>query len=406
MTARTAQTASPAPDRPRTAKGAPNRIALVVAAGRGYRLGGGLPKQYLSLGGRPILRHCLATFCAHPDISAVRVVIHPDDRPLYEQAARGLDLLEPVPGGAERQDSVRLGLESLAGLAPDQVLIHDAARPFVTVGVIDRVLAALEESHAGVIPALPQADTLKRADGDGLITGTVDRTGLWRAQTPQGFSFAAILDAHRAAAGRTLTDDAAVLEAAGASVRIVAGSEDNGKVTTPDDLRRAERRFQGAAETRVGHGYDVHAFGPGDHVTLGGVRVPHAQALMGHSDADVALHALADAIYGALAAGDIGRHFPPTDARWKGAPSDLFLRHAGSLVEALGGRIVHLDLTLICERPRIGPHRAAIAGRIADILGLDGGRVSVKATTSEQLGFTGRGEGMAAQATATITLPG
>ena len=381
------------------------RVALVVAAGRGYRLGGGLPKQYLPLGGRPILRHCLATFCAHPDIDAVRVVIHPDDRPLYEQAARGLDLLDPVPGGAERQESVRLGLESLTDLAPEQVLIHDAARPFVTVGVIDRVLAALE-ADAGAIPALPQADTLKRAGEDGAIAGTVDRAGLWRAQTPQGFQFGAILEAHAASAGQSLTDDAAVLEAAGGTVRLVQGAEDNGKITTPDDLRRAERRFQGAGETRVGHGFDVHAFGPGDHVILGGVRIPHSQALMGHSDADVALHALADAIYGALGAGDIGRHFPPTDDRWKGAPSDLFLRHAGSLVEALGGRIVHLDLTLICERPKVGPHRAAIAGAIADMLGLDGGRVSVKATTTEKLGFTGRGEGMAAQATATVSLPG
>jgi len=386
-------------------RGTPKRVALVVAAGRGYRVGGQLPKQYLTLGGRPILRHCLATFAAHPDIAAVRVVIHPDDRPLYEQAARGLDLLEPVPGGAERQDSARLGLESLAGMAPDQVLIHDAARPFLTMDVIDRVIAALDD-HAGAIPALPQADTLKRAGADGRISGTVDRAGLWRAQTPQAFRFGPILEAHRAAAGQTLTDDAAVLEAAGEAVTLVSGAEDNGKITTLDDLHRAERRFQGPGEIRVGHGFDVHACGPGDHVILGGVRIPHTQGLVGHSDADVALHALADAVYGAIAAGDIGRHFPPTDARWKGAPSDVFLRHAGDLVEALGGRIVNLDLTLICERPKIGPHRAAIAARVAEILGLSGGRISVKATTSERLGFTGRGEGLAAQATATVMLPG
>jgi len=386
-------------------KGGPIRAALVVAAGRGYRLGGDLPKQYLTLGGRPILRHCLATFAAHPDISAVRVVIHPDDRPLYDQAARGLDLLEPVNGGAERQDSVRLGLESLADLGPDHVLIHDAARPFLTLDVIDRVIAALDED-AGVIPAVAQADTLKRADADGRITGTVDRSGLWRAQTPQGFRFPELLEAHKAAVGQALTDDAAVLEAAGGVVRLVAGAEDNVKITTVDDLRRAERRFQGPGEVRVGSGFDVHAFGPGDHVTLGGVRIPHTYGLVGHSDADVALHALADAIYGAIAAGDIGRHFPPTDDRWKGAPSDVFLRHAGSLVEALGGRVVNLDLTLMCERPKVGPHRAAIAASIAGILGLDGGRVAVKATTTEQLGFTGRGEGMAAQATATVSLPG
>ncbi|SDD74332.1 bifunctional 2-C-methyl-D-erythritol 4-phosphate cytidylyltransferase/2-C-methyl-D-erythritol 2,4-cyclodiphosphate synthase [Rhodospira trueperi] len=386
-------------------QGGLKRVALVVAAGRGYRVGGQLPKQYLTLGGRPILRHCLATFAAHPDISAVRVVIHPDDRPLYEQAARGLDLLEPVPGGAERQDSVRLGLESLEGLAPDQVLIHDAARPFLTMDVIDRVIAALD-THAGAIPALPQADTLKRADDDGGIAGTVDRAGLWRAQTPQGFRFGPIMQAHRAAAGQTLTDDAAVLEATGQTVVLTPGAEDNAKITTLEDLHRAERRFQGPGEIRVGHGFDVHACGPGDHVVLGGVRIPHTQGLVGHSDADVALHALADAIYGAIAAGDIGRHFPPTDARWKGAPSDVFLRHAGGLVEALGGRIVNLDLTLICERPKIGPHRAAIVARVAEILGLSGGRVSVKATTSERLGFTGRGEGLAAQATATVMLPG
>ncbi|MQX37599.1 bifunctional 2-C-methyl-D-erythritol 4-phosphate cytidylyltransferase/2-C-methyl-D-erythritol 2,4-cyclodiphosphate synthase [Roseospira navarrensis] len=386
-------------------KGGPRRVALVVAAGRGYRLGGDLPKQYLSLGGRPILRHCLATFAAHPDITAVRVVIHPDDRPLYDQAARGLDLLEPVPGGAERQDSVRLGLESVADLDPDQVLIHDAARPFLTPDVVDRVIAALD-AHAGTIPAVAQADTLKRVDADGRISGTVDRAGLWRAQTPQGFRFPDLLAAHRAAAGQTLTDDAAVLEAAGGAVWIVPGAERNVKITTTDDLRRAERRFQGPGETRVGSGFDVHAFGPGDHIVLGGIRIPHDQGLMGHSDADVALHTLADAIYGAIAAGDIGRHFPPTDDRWKGAPSDVFLRHAGALVDALGGRIVHLDLTVMCERPKIGPHRAAIAGRIAEILGLDGGRVAVKATTTERLGFTGRGEGMAAQATATVSLPG
>ncbi|KAA5607312.1 bifunctional 2-C-methyl-D-erythritol 4-phosphate cytidylyltransferase/2-C-methyl-D-erythritol 2,4-cyclodiphosphate synthase [Roseospira marina] len=386
-------------------RGEPKRVALVVAAGRGYRLGGELPKQYLTLGGRPILRHCLAVFAAHPDIAAVRAVIHPDDQPLYDQAARGLDLLDPVPGGAERQDSVRLGLESLADLAPDQVLIHDAARPFLTPDVVDRVIAALDE-QPGAIPAVAQADTLKRVGADGLITGTVDRSGLWRAQTPQGFRFPDLLAAHRAAAGQTLTDDAAVLEAAGGAVRIVPGAERNVKITTVEDLRRAERRFQGPGEVRVGSGFDVHAVGPGDHVTLGGIRIPYEHGLVGHSDADVGLHAVTDAIYGAIAAGDIGRHFPPTDERWKGAPSDVFLRHAGALVEALGGRILHLDLTLICERPKVGPRRAAITSRIAEILGLDGGRVAVKATTTEQLGFTGRGEGIAAQATATVSLPG
>jgi len=381
------------------------RVALVVAAGRGHRVGGQIPKQYLTLGGRPILRHSLAVLAAHPDVDAVRAVIHPDDRALYDQAAAGLDLLDPVPGGAERQDSVRLGLESLEPLEPEYVLIHDGARPFLPMGVVDRVIAALA-THPSAIPALPQADTLKRGDDKDLIAGTVDRAGLWRAQTPQGFHFQAILDAHRAATGQALTDDAAVLEAAGNRVALVPGSEDNVKVTTLGDLARAERRFLVAAETRVGTGFDVHAFGPGDHIILGGVCIPHTHGLMGHSDADVALHALADAIYGAISAGDIGRHFPPSDERWKGAPSHVFLNHAGSLVQALGGRVVHLDLTLICEQPKIGPHRAAIAARISEIVGLEGGRVSVKATTSERLGFTGRSEGIAAMASATVALPG
>ena len=378
-------------------------VALVVAAGRGQRFGGPLPKLYAELAGRPVLGHALARLTAHPRIDRVLAVIHPDDRALYDRAATGLELPEPASGGTSRQDSVRLGLESLAPHAPAVVLIHDGARPFVGAAVIDRVLDALGNS-AGAIAALPVTDTLKRGE-DGHITGTVARAGLWRAQTPQGFRFAEILAAHRNIAGQELTDDAAVAERAGLAVALVEGAPENIKVTTQEDLIRAERWFADATETRVGQGFDVHRFGPGDQVMLCGIAIPHDAGLLGHSDADVGLHALTDAILGALGAGDIGQHFPPSDARWKDAESAVFLRHAGSLIAEAGGRIHHLDVTLICERPRIGPYRAAMVARIAELLGIDGSRVSVKATTTEGLGFTGRGEGIAAQAIATLSLP-
>ncbi|MBF0372108.1 MAG: bifunctional 2-C-methyl-D-erythritol 4-phosphate cytidylyltransferase/2-C-methyl-D-erythritol 2,4-cyclodiphosphate synthase [Alphaproteobacteria bacterium] len=377
---------------------------LVVAAGRGRRFGGDLPKQYRDLGGRPVLRHSLGLFRAHPQISLVRAVIHPDDQGLYDLAAAGLDLGPPVPGGAERQDSVRLGLESLAGAtAPDLVLIHDGARPFVDAGLVGRVIAALKD-HPGAVPALPVADTLKRG-ADGLVAGTVERAGLWRAQTPQGFRFAEILAAHRAAAGRALTDDAAVLESAGLAVALVPGGEDNVKITTAEDLERAARLFQGPGETRIGSGFDAHRFAPGTAVTLCGVAVPHEYGLEGHSDADVALHAVTDAVLGAIAAGDIGHHFPPSDPRWRGAPSRLFVEHARRLVEGLGGQVVNIDLTLICEAPRIGPWRSEMAASLAAMLGVSSGRVGVKATTTEGMGFTGRREGIAAQAVAMVRLP-
>jgi 2-C-methyl-D-erythritol 4-phosphate cytidylyltransferase/2-C-methyl-D-erythritol 2,4-cyclodiphosphate synthase len=377
---------------------------LIVAAGRGKRFGGDMPKQYLSLGGRSILRHSLARFTAHPDVRWTRTVIHGDDRDLYDGAAKGLTtLLEPCSGGVERQDSVRMGLESLEEFAPDYVLIHDGARPLVDGALIDRVICALDD-HVGVIPALPVADTLKRGT-DGLISGTVDRANLWRAQTPQGFRFKEILAAHRAAAGQVFTDDAAVLEAAGGTVALVEGAEDNTKVTTPVDLDRAERLFCGPGELRVGSGFDVHRLGPGDFVTLCGLQIPHTHGLIGHSDADVPMHALTDALLGTINAGDIGRHFPPTDMRWKGADSSIFLAHAGNLVTALGGRIQNVDITIMCEQPKVGPHRARMSARLAEILGISGSRVAVKATTTEELGFTGRGEGIAAQATALITLP-
>jgi 2-C-methyl-D-erythritol 4-phosphate cytidylyltransferase / 2-C-methyl-D-erythritol 2,4-cyclodiphosphate synthase len=379
-------------------------IALVVAAGRGTRLGAPLPKQYLPLGGVPVLRHGLRTLLAHPAIASVRVIIHPDDRAHYDAAAGGLDLMAPVDGGAQRQDSVRNGLESLAGEAPDLVLIHDGARPFLDHGVVDRVLAGLE-SHQGAIAALPVQDTVKRGNGVRIVA-TIDRSALWRAQTPQGFHYRPILDAHRAAAGAELSDDAAVAERAGIAVALVEGSEDNFKVTTMDDLARAERLLAARnGDIRTGQGFDVHVFGPGDHVWLCGVAVPHAQGLVGHSDADVGLHALTDAMLGAIGAGDIGMHFPPSEPQWRGAPSHRFLRHAAGLVAAAGGSIAHVDVTIICERPKVGPHRAAMAARIAEILALAPTRVNVKATTTEGLGFTGRGEGIAAQAVATIRLP-
>ena len=379
-------------------------IALVVAAGRGTRLGGPLPKQYLPLAGRPLLRHSLETLAAHPGIDAVRVVYNPDDAAPYAAAARGLDLLPPVAGGAARQDSVRLGLESLAAAPPERVLIHDGARPFLDRATIDRVLAALGQAP-GAIPALAVKDTVKRG-ADGRVVETLDRAQLWRAQTPQGFLFASILAAHRAAAGSELSDDAAVAERAGLGVRLVAGSEANFKVTTTEDLLQAERLLAARqGDIRTGQGFDVHAFGPGDRVWLCGIEVAHDQGLIGHSDADVGLHALTDAILGALGAGDIGMHFPPSDPQWRGAPSHRFLSHAAALVAEAGGSIAHVDVTLICERPKIGPHREAMAARIAEILGLGRGRVSVKATTTEGLGFTGRREGIAAQAVATLRLP-
>jgi 2-C-methyl-D-erythritol 4-phosphate cytidylyltransferase/2-C-methyl-D-erythritol 2,4-cyclodiphosphate synthase len=379
-------------------------IALVVAAGRGTRFGGEQPKQYRMLGGQALLRHSLERLAAHPRIDQVRVVYNPGDHDLYDAAVAGLDLLPPVPGGAARQDSARLGLESLETLSPSRVLIHDAARPFIEDIVIDRVLDALENAPAA-IPALPVADTVKRA-ANGIVTGTLDRAGLWRVQTPQGFDYLAILGAHRAVAGMELTDDAAVAERAGLTVRLVEGAESNFKVTTTEDFERAEKLTNGASgDYRSGQGFDVHAFGPGDHVWLCGLKIPHSHGLVGHSDADVGLHALTDAILGAVGAGDIGMHFPPSDPKWRDAPSHLFLRHAADLVAHAKGRIVHVDVTLICEAPRIGPHREAMRGKIAEILGLPASRVSVKATTTERLGFLGRGEGMAAQAIATLQLP-
>ncbi len=378
--------------------------ALVVAAGQGTRFGGALPKQYLPLGGVSVLRHAVAAFALHPRVRGVLTAIRSEDRDRFDRAVAGLPVLPPVTGGETRQDSVRLGLEALAEHRPDRVLIHDGARPFPDPGLIGRVVDGLDRA-AAAIPCLPLRDTVKRVE-DGMIRATLDRSALWRAQTPQGFHFAAILAAHRAAAGRALTDDAAVAEAAGLSPLAVLGSEDNLKLTTPDDLAAAERRLAARlGDVRVGQGFDVHPFGPGDRVWVCGVEIAHSAGLVGHSDADVGLHALTDAVLGAIAAGDIGMHFPPGDPRWRGASSDRFLRHAADLVAARGGIVAAADVTIICERPRIGPYRAAMVERVAAILGIAPGRVSVKATTTERLGFTGRGEGIAAQAVATLRLP-
>ncbi len=375
--------------------------ALIVAAGRGSRFGSELPKQYCALGDEPMLRRTIRHFLDHAEIGAVRAVIHPDDRALYDEAVSGLDLLDPVNGGAERQDSVRLGLESLSDLGPDRVLIHDAARPFVDDALITRVIDALDGSP-GAIPALAVSDTVKRED-DGFVAGTVDRSGLWRAQTPQGFRYADILNAHRDLTGRDLTDDSAVAETAGLGVAIVEGDEANFKVTTEDDLVRAAKLVLGRL-VRTGIGFDVHRFGQGDHVMLCGVEIPHTAGLEGHSDADVGLHAVTDALLGAIAAGDIGSHFPPTDPAWRNASSDTFLAHARDLARENGGRVVSIDVTLICESPKIGPFRGAMRERIAGILDIPLERVNVKATTTERLGFTGRGEGIAAQAVASVAI--
>ena len=379
--------------------------ALIVAAGRGSRFGRPLPKQYSLLAGETVLRRTVRAFLAHPRIRSVRVAIHPDDHALYEAAVAGLALPPPVHGGATRQESVRNLLEAVAAGPHEIVLIHDAARPLIGDSAIDRTIGALDRGAAGAIAALPLADTIKRA-AEGVIGATIDRAGLWRAQTPQAFRHEAILAAHRAAAGRDLTDDAAVAELAGIKVEVVMGDEANFKITTAEDLARAERAVGAAlGDVRTGSGFDVHQLVPGEFCWINGVKIAHDRTLLGHSDADVGLHALTDAILGAIGEGDIGSHFPPSDERWRGAASDRFLAHAAGLVRARGGIVAHCDVTVLCERPKIGPHRAAMVARIAEILEIEPSRVSVKATTTERLGFTGREEGIAAQAVATIRLP-
>ncbi len=342
--------------------------AVIVAAGRGSRAGGDLPKQFRPIGGESMLRRALSMFVEHGEVALVQPVIRQDDIELYRHEVVRLDLLPPVFGGATRQASVRAGLEALQPRKPDIVLIHDAARPFASAALVSRAIAAASNTGAA-IPALPVTDTVKTVDAAGLIDKTLDRNTLRLVQTPQGFAFAPLLAAHRraAAAGREdFTDDAALAEWAGLKVSVFDGEPGNIKITDEGDFARAEiMQFAALGDLRTGTGIDVHAFGPGDHVTLGGIRIAHAQALVGHSDADVALHALIDAILGALAEGDIGAHFPPSDPQWRHASSDRFLAFAVERVKARGGRIAHLDLTLVCEAPRIGPQRDAMRANIA-----------------------------------------
>ncbi len=374
------------------------RIAvLIVAAGRGTRAGGGLPKQWRPLGRSSVIARTVEAFRAVPGLGPIAVVIHPDDRALLD--AQNLGPVHVAFGGATRNDSVRAGLESLTDDPPDLVLIHDAARPNVHPAVIGRVVAALA-THDAAAPAVEVTDALWRGQ-DGHVTGTQDRAGLWRAQTPQGFHFAAILDAHRAHPAPA-ADDVEIARRAGMSVAIVEGSEDNLKITREPDFARALQLMGDSMDIRLGNGFDVHAFTEGDHVWLCGVRIAHTHALLGHSDADVGMHAITDAIYGGLAQGDIGVHFPPSDPQWKGAASHIFLRHAVGVAKKMGYRLGNVDCTLICEAPKISPHVAAMQAALADITGLAPDRIGIKATTSEQLGFTGRREGIAAIATATL----
>jgi len=386
--------------------------ALIVAAGRGLRAQkhSAGPKQYVKIAGEVMLTRTLRTFLEHNHIDLVQVVIHPEDKDLYAEAlpeSRN-KLTLPIPGGATRQESTLAGLEALQTARPDVVLIHDAARPLVDPATISAVIAALDEAD-GAIAAQPVNDTLKRAHpSTNTICTTVARTDMWRAQTPQAFHFDKILRAHRNAletSATSFTDDASIAEAAGLKVRLVEGSLTNIKITTVEDFALAETYLRAPTlDIRVGQGYDVHKFEPGNHVWLCGVRIEHTQGLNGHSDADVAMHALTDAIYGALSDGDIGHHFPPSDERWRGAASDIFLRDAVERVINRGGYVMNADVTLVCETPKIGPHRDAMRAKLASIIKIDVSRIAVKATTSEGLGFTGRREGIAALATATIAI--
>jgi 2-C-methyl-D-erythritol 4-phosphate cytidylyltransferase / 2-C-methyl-D-erythritol 2,4-cyclodiphosphate synthase len=382
--------------------------AILVAAGRGLRAGAGGPKQYRVIGGQTVIFRAMEPFSRHPDVFAVQPVVNPDDAALFNEAVVGLRHRPPTNGGATRQASVRAGLEALASEKPDIVLIHDAARPFVTQALISRAIDAVGRTGAA-IPAVPVTDTIKLTGANGDVEATPDRARLRIAQTPQVFRFDAILDAHRRAAREGLsdfTDDAAIAEWAGLTVATFEGDPANMKLTTPEDFVREEARLASLlGDIRTGTGYDVHAFGEGDHVMICGVRVPHTKGFLAHSDGDVGLHALVDAILGALADGDIGSHFPPSDPQWKGASSDRFLKYAVDRVTARGGRIANLEVTLICERPKIGPLRDTMRAKIAEISDVNISRIAVKATTSEKLGFTGREEGIAATASATIRLP-
>ncbi len=391
---------------------------LVVAGGRGSRAGEGLPKQYRRIAGKSVLARTLEAMHAAAPAAKLTVVIHPDDRGLYAESVSELGestraaLSAPVLGGALRQESVRNGLEAIAREAePEIVLIHDAARPFADPALIARAIAAAR-AHGAAVPGVPLNDTVKEIDAAGFVVATPDRARLRAVQTPQSFRFPLILAAHRAAAagGREYTDDAMIAEAAGCAVHVFPGDARNFKLTTPEDFARAMEQLDTPSlaslpDVRMGQGYDVHAFAEGDKVWLGGVAIPHTHALAGHSDADVLMHAITDAVLGAIAEGDIGAHFPPSDPQWKGAASEIFLAHACKLVRERGGLIAHVDATVICEAPKVGPHREAIRASLGRIMGLDIGRVAIKATTTEKLGFTGRREGIAALAIATVRLP-
>ena len=385
--------------------------AVIVAAGSGLRAGGELPKQYQLIGGRPVLWWTVKAFREHPGISQVQVVIGEGQEDLFHAAVAEFDLPPPVTGGRNRQTSCRIGLEALSAFAPDKVLIHDAARPFASPDLISHVIAHLDR-FAGVIPGMPVADTLKRAPG-GLIAETVPREAMWSAQTPQGFHYAEICRAHadaHAQGAANLTDDASVAERAGIAVAMIPGRHENRKLTLAEDITSADRelttqQFSALLDIRTGQGIDVHAFEPGDHVMLCGVRIAHDAGLKGHSDADAALHALTDAIFGALGEGDIGVHFPPSDPQWKGAASSIFLEKAVKLVHARRGIIAHVDITILAEAPKISPHTADMKHVLSSLLHMAPDRIAIKATTTEMLGFTGRREGLAAFAVATVRLP-
>jgi 2-C-methyl-D-erythritol 4-phosphate cytidylyltransferase/2-C-methyl-D-erythritol 2,4-cyclodiphosphate synthase len=376
--------------------------ALLLAAGRGARFGAPEPKQYAPLLGRPVLRHAAEALLEGGAVRWLQPVCAQGEEARVAALLEGLPVLPPVPGGATRQESVRRGLAALAPLAPRHVLVHDAARPVIPPGTIPALLAALEQ-HPGAIPAQPVSDTLKRAEG-GMVRETAPRAGLYRAQTPQAFRFADLLAAHAAATGEA-TDDAQLLEWRGLPVALLPGHESNVKITFPEDLARVEASLLSRLVPRVGTGFDVHRLVPGRPLILCGVAVPHELGLDGHSDADVGIHALCDAIYGALAEGDIGTHFPPSQMKWKDADSAQFLVHAAGRIAARGGVLANADVTLICERPKIGPHAGAMRTRLAELLGVEAARIGVKATTTERLGFTGRGEGIACQAAVSLLLP-
>ena len=384
--------------------------AIIVAAGSGSRAGGGQPKQYQEIGGEAILRRTLRIFAAHPEIAVVQTVIGANQHAAFEEAAQGLKVATPVIGGASRQESCRIGIEACVSSKPDIVLIHDAARPFVSNQAISAVIAALQQAD-GAIPALPVADTIKQAN-DGIVDMTLDRSNLYTVQTPQGFHFHAIREAHAKAAAQRktdFTDDAAVAEAAGLKVKLVPGDPRNRKLTTTQDIAMADAELKAqpahAMDIRVGQGIDFHRFEIGSSLWLCGVEIPHSHKLAGHSDADVALHALTDAILGAMGEGDIGTHFPPTDPRWKGARSSIFLAKARNLLEAMGGSIANVDITILAEAPKIAPHVANMKSELSRQLAIDEARIGIKATTTEMMGAIGRKEGMVAMATATIRLP-